>query len=176
MPKHHAHEVFSVFLSLPLTYIYYRVANDLKSSIVFLFSMVFGIFFLSPDLDTKSRVYRRWSFIRFIWLPYMKITKHRSFISHFPVISSIVRAAFLTIMLASISAVLIYTLTLLFIFLGVKLHPKSFVAILKRTLHMTFQILLDIDTRFIIAFLTGISAGDAVHMLLDRLQSSIRKA
>src|SRR5919199_2400785 len=52
--------------------------------------------YLSPDLDLVSRPYKRWGLLRFIWLPYQRlIPRHRHWLSHGPVIGSIVRLAYL---------------------------------------------------------------------------------
>lgn len=37
-----------------------------------------GGYWLSPDLDIKSRPFLRWSILRFIWLPYQRFIPHRS--------------------------------------------------------------------------------------------------
>lgn len=50
---------------------------------------------LSPDLDTVSKPFKRWGILRLIWLPYLKLVKHRSLISHSPVLSTLIRVAYL---------------------------------------------------------------------------------
>lgn len=50
---------------------------------------------LSPDLDTVSKPFKRWGTLRLIWLPYLKLVKHRSLISHSPVLSTLIRVAYL---------------------------------------------------------------------------------
>lgn len=47
--------------------------------------------YLSPDLDLASKSYYRWKWLRFYWLPYQKIAKHRSFLSHSAFISGSIR-------------------------------------------------------------------------------------
>jgi uncharacterized metal-binding protein len=37
-----------------------------------------GGYWLSPDLDIKSRPFRHWSVVRFIWIPYQPSIPHRS--------------------------------------------------------------------------------------------------
>lgn len=57
----------------------------------FLFSgLMFG-----PDLDLHSRPYRRWGPLRWIWIPYQKALRHRSFLSHGPVIGTALRVLYL---------------------------------------------------------------------------------
>lgn len=175
MPRYHTHEVFASLFTIPLTYLYYKITRDLGASAVFFISIIFGVFFLSPDLDTKSKAYRRWSFLRFIWIPYMKLVKHRSFLSHFPVVSSIIRSIYLTLSIAFISALIIYFLTAIFVFLGVEMKTKNFLLVFRESFFSTVHILLDIDLKFLIAFLIGISSGDTIHMVIDLVSTKIKR-
>jgi uncharacterized metal-binding protein len=54
-----------------------------------------GGYWLSPDLDIKSRPFLRWSVLRFIWIPYQRLIPHRSPLSHAPVLGSLLRLAYL---------------------------------------------------------------------------------
>jgi uncharacterized metal-binding protein len=54
-----------------------------------------GGYWLSPDLDIKSRPFLRWSILRFIWIPYQRLIPHRSPLSHTPVLGSVFRLAYL---------------------------------------------------------------------------------
>jgi uncharacterized metal-binding protein len=59
----------------------------------FLFSgLMFG-----PDLDIYSKQYQRWGLLRFIWLPYRKVLSHRSWLSHGPVVGTLLRLLYLGI-------------------------------------------------------------------------------
>lgn len=55
-----------------------------------------GGYWLSPDLDIKSRPFLRWSVLRFIWVPYQRLIPHRNWKSHAPVLGSAIRLAYLT--------------------------------------------------------------------------------
>jgi uncharacterized metal-binding protein len=58
----------------------------------FLFSgLMFG-----PDLDVYSRQYKRWGWLRWLWLPYRRSMRHRAFLSHGPIIGTVVRIVYLT--------------------------------------------------------------------------------
>jgi uncharacterized metal-binding protein len=59
----------------------------------FLFSgLMFG-----PDLDIYSQQYKRWSVLRWIWLPYRKAMRHRSLWSHGPIVGTVIRVIYLLI-------------------------------------------------------------------------------
>ncbi len=54
-----------------------------------------GGYWLSPDLDIKSRPFLRWGILRFMWLPYQRLIPHRSPLSHAPVLGSVIRLLYL---------------------------------------------------------------------------------
>jgi uncharacterized metal-binding protein len=57
----------------------------------FLFSgLMFG-----PDLDIYSCQYKRWGWLRWLWLPYRKFLPHRSLLSHGPVVGTLLRLIYL---------------------------------------------------------------------------------
>lgn len=57
----------------------------------YLFSgLMFG-----PDLDIYSRQYQRWGPLRWIWLPYRHSMRHRSVLSHGPLIGTVGRVIYL---------------------------------------------------------------------------------
>lgn len=58
----------------------------------YLFSgLMFG-----PDLDLYSRQYQRWGYLRWIWIPYQKALRHRSFFSHGLVVGTTLRIVYLS--------------------------------------------------------------------------------
>lgn len=59
-----------------------------------------GGFFLSPDLDTRSRPFYRWGLLRFIWWPYQWAIRHRSPLSHGILWASWLRLIYLTAVLS----------------------------------------------------------------------------
>ncbi len=59
-------------------------------------SVLVGGFFLSPDLDTHSIVYKRWGIFRWWWKPYRRLFSHRSFFSHAPLFGTLTRLLWLS--------------------------------------------------------------------------------
>jgi len=53
-----------------------------------------------PDLDIYSVQYKRWGYLKLIWLPYRKLLRHRSWLSHGPIIGTILRLIYLGVWLA----------------------------------------------------------------------------
>ena len=57
----------------------------------FLFSgLMFG-----PDLDIYSVQFKRWGKLRFIWHPYQKLLRHRSWLSHGLIVGTALRLVYL---------------------------------------------------------------------------------
>lgn len=54
---------------------------------------------LGPDLDIHSVQYKRWGWLRWIWLPYRGSMRHRSRWSHGPVVGTVVRVLYLSLWL-----------------------------------------------------------------------------
>jgi uncharacterized metal-binding protein len=54
-----------------------------------------GGLWLSPDLDTHSRATARWGPLQPLWWPYRRLLRHRSLLSHSPLIGSAGRLAYL---------------------------------------------------------------------------------
>ncbi|MBH8561860.1 metal-binding protein [Nostoc sp. CENA67] len=61
---------------------------------------LFGGLMFGPDLDIYSLQYQRWGFLRWIWLPYQRSLRHRSFLSHGPIIGTTLRVLYLSCLLA----------------------------------------------------------------------------
>ncbi|UBF24165.1 metal-binding protein [Kovacikia minuta CCNUW1] len=95
MPSGRTHDSITLW-SLPLiaalTFDRTRSSSlTLMVSAGFLFAgLMFG-----PDLDIYSRQYLRWGVLRWIWLPYRQNMRHRSFLSHGPIVGTIVRVGYL---------------------------------------------------------------------------------
>lgn len=55
-----------------------------------------GGLFLSPDLDLQSRPFKRWGFLKIIWVPYQQlIPRHRHWLSHGVIVGSALRLVYL---------------------------------------------------------------------------------
>lgn len=105
----------------------------------YLFSgMMFG-----PDLDIHSLQYQRWGFIKIIWLPYRRLVKHRSLLSHGLAIGTCLRLIYLgsIVAIVSIFAVAIAQLWFGFpwnwqvfvrerVYLSIREHPHAVIACL----------------------------------------------
>lgn len=63
---------------------------------------VFSMIFLSPDLDlSRSRAARRWGILRWLWLPYAGMFRHRR-ISHHLLLGPLTRVLYLVAVVLAI--------------------------------------------------------------------------
>ncbi len=98
MPGHRTHDRVGLALTPVITAASLYVLPPLYTGVL-VGSYMFATLYLSPDLDLKSRIYNRWSVLRFIWYPYRKIIHHRSWLSHSGPISATIRLFYLTVWL-----------------------------------------------------------------------------
>ncbi|MEB3314295.1 MAG: metal-binding protein [Cyanobacteriota bacterium] len=56
-----------------------------------------GGWLLGPDLDIHSVQYKRWGCLRWIWLPYRGSMRHRSPLSHWPIVGTVVRVVYVMV-------------------------------------------------------------------------------
>lgn len=59
-----------------LIVIFYSDINT-KYYVFFNISFLLVSYYISPDLDIDSSVYRRWGLMRWIWYPYREVMKHQ---------------------------------------------------------------------------------------------------
>jgi len=58
---------------------------------------LFGGLMLGPDLDIRSIQYKRWGWLRWIWIPYRGSMRHRSPLSHSPITGTMIRMLYLLV-------------------------------------------------------------------------------
>lgn len=163
MPSGKTHEVLNiVFLPPALTIL------QPDEIISFTLGYIFSTYYLSPDLDLpQSRASQRWGKLKVIWLPYQSFIPHRNIISHFPVISSLIRLAY--ILLPSF-------LTIYIIFKVI--DEVFFEGALTEWWENSPINITTVDTLKLIStnFIYGVIVSDTIHILLDWLSTSYKKS
>lgn len=109
-----------------------------------------------PDLDIYSRPYQRWGFLRFIWLPYQKSLRHRSLLSHGPIIGTTLRVVYLGGLIAIAAVFALFIVEKLW---NVQLNWQT----VGKTVTST---LTHYSTEFLALFL-GLELGAMSHSLSD---------
>lgn len=127
----------------------------------FLFSgLMFG-----PDLDIYSVQFKRWGVLRYLWLPYQKLFRHRSFFSHGLIIGTVVRLLYLLAILLIIAIFLVAIAQLLF---GFDWNWRLFIL-------NNFNLIKQEYTAEAIALFVGLELGAMSHVLSDLLGSMYKR-
>lgn len=128
-----------------------------------------GFFFsglmFGPDLDIYSIQFKRWGIFRYLWLPYQKLLRHRSFFSHGLIIGTIVRIIYLLVCLFVVSALLIAILQL---FWGFDWNWQTFVI-------GRYNLFTGDYKQEAICLFFGLELGAMSHSLSDLLGSVVKK-
>ncbi|HTL90538.1 MAG TPA: metal-binding protein [Leptolyngbya sp.] len=137
----------------------------------FLFAgLMFG-----PDLDIYSQQYKRWGILRWIWLPYRRSMKHRSFFSHGAIVGTVGRILYLGswIMLFVIFAIVISAIVQQ-IFGTVSqwqtMAQTSIVTLFQQTFYLIQRSQIEC-----LALAIGLELGAMSHSLSDWIGSRIKR-
>jgi uncharacterized metal-binding protein len=88
------HDRATWWLAMPFGLLWWPqqgVAAAMAAGLAFLI----GGLLLSPDLDTHSRPTARWGVLKVLWWPYRRLLRHRSLLSHSPLLGTAGRLAYL---------------------------------------------------------------------------------
>jgi uncharacterized metal-binding protein len=94
MPSGKTHDAVTFILAAPVFAVGFAVTFDLKISLAVAAAFLFGGLMFGPDLDTKSKQYSRWLFLRPLWFPYRTTFKHRSRWSHGLIFGTLFRVVY----------------------------------------------------------------------------------
>lgn len=103
MPSGRTHDRITLWCLPFVTGATYLIANSLAATniltttVIVTGAFLVGGFMLGPDLDIHSIQYKRWGLLRWIWLPYQKALKHRSILSHGPIIGTAIRVIYMSV-------------------------------------------------------------------------------
>jgi uncharacterized metal-binding protein len=109
MPSGKTHDAITFVLAAPTFAAAFVATAELSISIAVTAAFLFGGLMFGPDLDTASKQYSRWKFLRPLWFPYRTAFKHRSRWSHGLVIGTLFRVVYFmgVVSLAAYAAFLI---------------------------------------------------------------------
>ena len=97
MPSGRTHDRITLWCFPAVTGLAFYATRSPALTLIVALSFLIGGFMLGPDLDILSIQYKRWGPIRWIWLPYQKALKHRSKLSHGPIIGTALRVLYLAV-------------------------------------------------------------------------------
>jgi uncharacterized metal-binding protein len=97
MPNAPTHDFLTLVTVTGADVAYFNLAPHPNPTLAALFtaSYVFAGYACAGDLDLKSKEYRRWGPLRFLWLPYQKLVPHRSWVSHGLIFGGVFRLLYL---------------------------------------------------------------------------------
>ncbi|MDY6937219.1 MAG: metal-binding protein [Cyanobacteriota bacterium] len=109
MPSGRTHDRVTLW-SLPLvaSLTFARTQSD-RLTLLVAGGFLFGGLMFGPDLDIRSRQYQRWGWLRWMWLPYQKSLRHRSMLSHGPILGTLLRLVYLAAWIAILGISMILT-------------------------------------------------------------------
>tara|TARA_Y100001968_G_scaffold115131_1_gene104514 strand:- start:203 stop:661 length:459 start_codon:yes stop_codon:yes gene_type:complete len=121
-----------------------------RIGLCFSIAFLLGGLWLSPDLDTLSIPLKRWGLLQFLWWPYRKFIKHRSWLSHGIFIGTTMRLVYL------IGIITIFSYAIEKIF---NLDSINLLNNIKQ--------IYDSSPKEIFGFLVGIEASAWIHLIKD---------
>jgi uncharacterized metal-binding protein len=95
MPSGRTHDRITLWLLPVVAVCTFVLTHHSLPTLLICAGYLFGGLMLGPDLDIYSVHYKRWGWLRWIWLPYRGSLKHRSPWSHAPVTGTTVRVLYL---------------------------------------------------------------------------------
>ena len=100
-----SHDQGTWWLALPFGLLWWPVLGWSGSATAALAFLIGGLW-LSPDLDTISKPTRRWGPLALLWWPYRQLLRHRSLLSHGPLLGTLGRLAYLGAMALALAGFL----------------------------------------------------------------------
>ena len=95
MPSGKTHDRITLW-SLPwLVAITLLLTRNAKLTLIIASGFLFSGLMFGPDLDIYSIQFQRWGKLRWLWLPYQKLLRHRSLLSHGFLIGTTIRLLYL---------------------------------------------------------------------------------
>ena len=143
------HDRATWLLALPFGLLWWPWQGLLGTAVGTLAFLLGGLL-LSPDLDTHSNPTRRWGPLRLLWWPYRRLLRHRSLLSHTPLIGTAGRLLYLGGLLLGLCWLL---------------HPvgaPSLGALQERSLTIWLQ-----QRPLLLTALVGLEASAWLHLLQD---------
>ena len=94
MPSGKTHDAVTFLLAAPTFGVAYVASGHIRFACLAAAGFLFGGLMFGPDLDTVSKQYSRWRFLRILWFPYRSFFKHRSRWSHGLMFGTLLRVVY----------------------------------------------------------------------------------
>ena len=164
MPLGHTHDRITLWLLPLIVIISYVATRNGEITLLLGAGFFFSGLMFGPDLDIYSIQFKRWGTLRWIWLPYQKLLRHRSFLSHGFVIGTVIRIVYLLVLLLTIS---IFIVAILQLIVGFNWNWQTFII-------QQFNLITQKYYQEAIALLLGLEIGAMSHYISDWLNSAYK--
>jgi len=163
MPSGKVHDKIAIISIIPVFFTGYILLKfNIIGCIILTLCVLFSQLMFGPDLDAKSTQYKRWGLLKWIWLPYRKIFRHRSMFSHGLLLGPTLRCVYLSCII-------------LLIFIGINFLIYSYFGINPAVKMLNFIKIgissLQFIKPYIILILSGFFIGAAIHTMTDKIIS-----
>jgi uncharacterized metal-binding protein len=164
MPSGRTHDRITL-VSLPLVAgLTLLLSQDSSYTLALSGSFLFSGLMFGPDLDIYSCQFRRWGCLRWLWIPYQKAIRHRSFFSHGPVLGTTLRLIYLGCWLLLLGGFVVAIGTYIY---KISWDGQQVMNVVELTWQRHWQIATCVWI--------GLELGAMSHSLSDRVGSALKK-
>ncbi len=103
MPSGRTHDSITLWCLPPLAFFGWSLSRDGTLVLILCGCFLFSGLMFGPDLDIYSQQYKRWLWLRWVWLPYRRSMSHRSVLSHGMIIGTLLRVAYVVTLILFIA-------------------------------------------------------------------------
>lgn len=164
MPSGQTHDRLTLLFLPPIAGMGFLVSGSGALTLLLAGSYLFSGFMFGPDLDIHSVQYKRWGILRWLWLPYRSMIRHRGWLSHGPIVGTLFRLFYFGSFLLLVAIVGLGCLQL---FGAIVPDWRAFP---ERSIEFCAR-----HPRESIAFLVGLELGAMNHSLGDWIGSAIKR-
>lgn len=169
MPSGRTHDAVTFVLAVPAVAVTYMLTRSLSAAVTVGAAFVFGGIMFGPDLDTVSRHYSRWFFLRFLWLPYRWCFKHRSRFSHGLILGALLRVIYFM----GVSTLIVFAGAVIWASIEGS-RPPAFNDLTLAWQKIGEFIRADLGNNFLLFIFIGLWFGAASHTFTDMAGSFIK--
>ncbi|MGF1490382.1 MAG: metal-binding protein [Prochloraceae cyanobacterium] len=166
MPSGSTHDRITLWILAPIAILSSILTADARLTLIICAGFLFSGLMFGPDLDINSRQFKRWGKLKFIWLPYQKLLRHRSILSHGFTIGTILRVIYLLSFLIFIS---IFTVAIAQSIWGFYWNWREFIL-------ASIELLRGDYRNLAIAAFIGLELGALSHIISDTIVSAYKKS
>ena len=168
MPSAKTHDRITLMLAIPTAGVAWLATRDPASTIVATVAMLFGGLMFGPDLDIDSKQFRRWGPVRWIWLPYRAVLKHRSRLSHGILFGTAIRVLYFLVVVGLVLTVALAVRDVYLYQLPIAPHLAA------RGAGDVWAVVSGVEPTCSIAAFAGLWLGAASHTIADVVGSALK--